>query len=204
MAQYPLAMRHRSPPPRQTGRADFPHPAFLKPLSPRHAQGVEFLLGHGPSSHLGQEVESRTGACPSGPPHVSWEHRSGRGPSLHGHYPASTLLLPPPIPGQAERRYSFPSPVDPTSRSFHPDGPPRFLGRSLDARRPLPPRGVRPLPVLVAWRPMSGFTSSGGLATPRLRVSRGRTGFAYATAGVVAFSGFDGRVTPDAAESATW
>ena len=93
--------------PRQTGRADFPHPAFPNPLSPRHAQGGT-LLGHGPSSHLGQEVESRTGACPSGPPHVSWEQRSGRGPSLHGHYPASTLLLPPPTPGQAERRLFVP------------------------------------------------------------------------------------------------
>ena len=189
--------------PRQTGRADFPHPAFPDPLSPRHAQGGT-LLGHGPSSHLGQEVESRTGACPSGPPHVSWEQRSGRALRSTGITPLPRYYFPLRLPARPSGGYSFPSPVDPTSRSFHPDGSPRFLGRSLDARRPLPPRGVRPLPVLVAGRPMSGFTSSGRLATPRLRVSRGRTGFAYATAGVVAFSGFDGRVTPDAAESATW
>ena len=38
--------------------------------------------------------------------------------------------------------------------------------RSVDARCPLPPRRARPLRVLVASRPVSGFTSSGRMATP--------------------------------------
>ena len=38
--------------------------------------------------------------------------------------------------------------------------------RSVDARCPLPPRRARPLQVLVASRPVSGFTQSGRLAAP--------------------------------------
>ena len=48
----------------------------------------------------------------------------------------------------------------------HPVGSLRFLDRSFNARRPLSPRGVRPLRMLVAWRSMSGFTQSGRMATP--------------------------------------
>ena len=33
---------------------------------------------------------------------------SGRGPSLHGNYPASSLLWPPPTPDLADRRLWFP------------------------------------------------------------------------------------------------
>jgi hypothetical protein len=51
------------------------------------------------------------------------------------------------------------------SVSDHPTGSLRFLDRSFDARRPLPPRRARPLHLLVASRPVSGFTLSGRLAT---------------------------------------
>ena len=56
--------------------------------------------------------------------------------------------------------------------------------------------------MLVASRAVSGFTFFGRLAIP-IGVTRPR-GFACATADVFAFSGFDGWVTPDAAESASW
>jgi hypothetical protein len=49
----------------------------------------------------------------------------------------------------------------------HPGGSPRFLGWSFDARRPQPPRRARPLRVLVASRPVSGFITFGRLATLR-------------------------------------
>ena len=51
------------------------------------------------------------------------------------------------------------------SVSDHPTGSLRFLDRSVGARRPLPPRRARPLRLLVAWRPVSGFTFSGRMAT---------------------------------------
>ena len=56
--------------------------------------------------------------------------------------------------------------------------------------------------MLAASRAVSGFAFSGRLAIP-ICVTRPR-GFAFATADVFAFSGFDGRVAPDAAESASW
>jgi hypothetical protein len=74
--------------------------------------------------------------------------------------------------------------------------------RSFDTRHPVPPRGVRPLHLLVSSRPISGFAHFGRLATPSLRNEA--EGFAFATADVSAFSGSDAGVTPFAAESASW
>jgi hypothetical protein len=56
------------------------------------------------------------------------KHSSSKAPSLHGHYPASSLLWAHPIPGRVSST-----------------GPPRFLGCSFDARHPLPPRRARRL-----------------------------------------------------------
>jgi hypothetical protein len=76
--------------------------------------------------------------------------------------------------------------------------------RSVDARRPLSPRGARPLRVLVTSRPVSGFTQSGRMATPILR-NEAESGSRFRiTADAFAFSGFDGVVTRAAAESASW
>jgi hypothetical protein len=50
-------------------------------------------------------------------------------------------------------------------RSGLPAGPLRFLDGSVDARRPLSPRRVRPPHSLVASRPMSGFARFGRLTT---------------------------------------
>ena len=48
------------------------------------------------------------------------------------------------------------------------------------------------------------FRRVGKVDRSQIRLSRGRSGFACATADVFAFSGFDGVVTRAAAESATW
>ncbi len=45
-------------------------------------------------------------------------------------------------------------------------GPPRFLDRSLDARRPQPPRGARRLHLPIAFIDDAGFITSGRLAAP--------------------------------------
>lgn len=47
----------------------------------------------------------------------------------------------------------------------HRVGSPRFLDGSVGARRPQSPRRARPLHVLVAMRPIAGFTHSGRMAT---------------------------------------
>jgi hypothetical protein len=89
------------------------------------------------------------------------------------------------------------SPPPPEQVSQVPD-------RSVDARCPLPPRRARPLRVLVASRPVSGFTSSGRLATPDLR-NEAETGSRFRiTADVAVFSGSAPRVTPTHAESTSW
>src|SRR5450759_2656333 len=72
------------------------------------------------------------------------------------------------LPARPVGGYGFPLPVDPAP---YPDArSPRRVSqvpcRSFDARRPVPPRGARPLPTLVASRPVSGFNTSGRLATP--------------------------------------
>jgi hypothetical protein len=56
--------------------------------------------------------------------------------------------------------------------------------------------------MLVASRLVSGFALSGGLTIP-ICVTRPK-GFACATADAFVFSGFDGQVTLDAAESTSW
>ena len=108
------------------------------------------------------------------------------------------------LPAWPDGGYGFPSFVDlrshPDSRS--PGRVSQVPDRSFDARRPVSPRGTHPLHLLVASRAVSGFTLSGRLTIPT-GVTRPK-GFACATADVFAFPGFDERVTPVAAESASW
>ena len=81
---------------------------------------------------------------------------------LHGYY--EPLRLPPePRPG-----YLFPSRVGrrPTRRR-PPVRASQVPDCSVDIRRPLSPRGVRPLHMFVASRPISDFTPSGRMVTPK-------------------------------------
>jgi hypothetical protein len=161
-------MRHRSPPPSSNRTCGFPASGFPESSQPKARTGGVPCLATGPAPISVKRLNPVLGHAQA----VLLTSHGNRDPAgalrSTGITPLPRYYFPLRLPARPSGGYSFPSPVDPTSRSFHPDGSPRFLGRSVDARRPLPPRGVRPLPVLVAWRPMSGFTSSGRLATPRL------------------------------------
>jgi hypothetical protein len=132
-------------------------------------------------------------------------HSSGRGTStLRIKTLPSTHYVPLRLPAGPGHGYVFPSPVD---RSSRPDArSPRRVSqvpcRSVHARHPVSPRGVRPLRLLVAWRPVSGFATFGRLATPAL--CNEAEGFACAMADVSAFPGSDDQVALSAAESASW
>src|SRR5262249_19252368 len=118
--------------------------------------------------------------------------------------PPRRYYVPLRLPTGPRRGYVFLWPVD---RRPYPDvrSPSRVSQVpwwSVDARHPVSPRGVRPLQGLVTSRSVSGFAQSGRLTTPT--ACNEAEGFAFAMADVFAFSGFDGRVAPAAAEFATW
>src|SRR5688500_9185154 len=119
-------------PPPQTGRADFPHPASLAD-SPFGYRGVA-RTGAGSDRYVSHRAEghSRTSAPASPPGKASvspcrWvctvgaisrkrlctfltPRTASEGPSLHGSYPASPLLRPPPTSGRAAQAgYGFPT-----------------------------------------------------------------------------------------------
>ncbi len=105
----------------------------------------------------------------------------GRGPSLHGSYPASSLLWPPPTPARVRRRLliSVPSCSDPCHGSFARGRASQVPRGSFDARRPLSPRVAHPLHVLVTSRMVSGFAPSGRLTTTSSITRPKRVRFRY-------------------------
>ena len=147
-------------PPLQTGRADFPHPAC--PRTPRSKACVD-------RRRLGRRTETlpRNEVGRS----LFWEQRSmciltpfarrvlGRAPSLHGHYPASSLLRAPPTPDRAVARLWVPALVDASPKCESPlERVSQVPDDSVGIRRPLSPRRARPLQVFVASRSVTGFT----------------------------------------------
>ena len=73
------------------------------------------------------------------------------------------------LPAGPDGGYVFPQSVGWLSPRKPPPGRvSQVSDRSFAVRRPLSPRGTRPPQVLVAWRPVTGFTLSGGLAVPTL------------------------------------
>ena len=84
-----------------------------------------------------------------------------KAPSLHRHYPASSLLRASPPPS---------GPLTVMDSRFalvlhHPGGLPRFLDRSLRTRRLQPPRGSGPV-LADCFPDRAGFILVGGLADP--------------------------------------
>ena len=144
--------------PRQTGLADFPHPAFPKRLIDEHARNPPF--GSSTSGYLGCGLKSVVGRS-----------QGGARSLLHHDSPAGFLRStgvtrlrryyePLRLPNAARAWLFIPMrrcPTAPRRVSQVPDW-------SVDARRPLSPRRTRPLHMLVASRSISGFTSPGGLA----------------------------------------
>ncbi len=93
---------------------------------------------------------------------------NGRAPSLHGSYPASSLLCAPPTPAQAAFRLCLPLGV-----GFHPpDGSPRFLCQSVDTRCPQPPRMAPRLHSLILLPWITGFGTFDILGRPSISVTR--------------------------------
>jgi hypothetical protein len=178
--------------------ADFPHTACPDPLTPRHA--LVSQLGRGARTRLSQEVSFRNRVSPSGPPSLFRPTSPAGALCSTGVTPLPRYYGPLRLPTRPAGGYGFPSVVDPDTGS--PGRVSQVPDRSVDARCPVPPRRIRPLQTLIAWRPIAGFTFSGRLAIP-ICVTRPR-GFACATADVFAFPGSDGRVASVAAGSASW
>ena len=194
-------------PPLQTGRADFPHPAC--PRTPRSKACVD-------RRRLGRRTETlpRNEVGRS----LFWEQRSmciltpfarrvlGRAPSLHGHYPASSLLRAPPTPDRAVARLWVPLRlVDASPKCESPlERVSQVPDDSVGIRRPLSPRRARPLQAFVASRSMTGFTPPGGLATLTCLTRPNSGSRLRITADAFAFRGSDRRITLAAARSATW
>ena len=106
---------------------------------------------------------------------------SSKAPSLHARYALLRYCGPLRLPARAA-----PSVIDSLGpwgsvALPRPAGSPRFLGCSVPARCPLPPRKARRVLSLVASPPMAGFTTLWRAGHLRL-ASRGRIGFASATA----------------------
>jgi hypothetical protein len=107
-----------------------------------------------------------------------WRKRvSGQAPSLHGHYPASALLWACPTPERGAREVMSSSAA--LRLGPRPNGPPRFLGRSFLARRPLSPRRARHLPAPVPHLPALGFAIPGRLAARDSLTRPNRVRFRY-------------------------
>ena len=110
------------PPPRQTGRADFPHPAFAWRCCAKHSQleisptCLAFTLGFSlQSRNFAGRLASLTVSSAAPCPVVVWlpipissvafsvRLAHAKAPWLHGHYPASSLLWASPTPQPPER-----------------------------------------------------------------------------------------------------
>jgi hypothetical protein len=153
--------RHDCLPPHRTGREDFPHPALTQTLAAQQYTGAGRL-----SSAAQLRSKMRTVPQPCGRvsvgglsskrnSHPLIQHVCVPAPSLHGHYPLPRYYEPVRLPTRPPSGYLFPQDVG--SRRLA--GSPRFLGRSVLARRLLPPRKVRRVLLPITSPSMSGFTT---------------------------------------------
>ncbi len=121
-------------PAHRTGRADFPHPA-LRPASPHRCRRRRPQLRPAQAQHAHLLLRFEAELAPELPDpngvarlianrlvlSLVDKHAGSQGPSLHRHYPASSLLRPCPTPRRGRR------PVDNVwSCDLRPVGPPAF------------------------------------------------------------------------------
>ena len=121
-------------PAHRTGRADFPHPA-LRPASPHRCRRRRPQLRPAQAQHAHLLLRFEAELAPELPDpngvarlianrlvlSLVDKHAGSQGPSLHRHYPASSLLRPCPTPLPSRR------PVDNVwSCDLRPVGPPAF------------------------------------------------------------------------------
>jgi len=153
--------KHDCLPPRQTGREDFPHPAFTQTLAAQQYAGTGRL-----SSAAQLRSKMRTVTPPYGGVSVGGlsSKRNSHpliqrvcvpAPSLHGRYPLPRYYEPVRLPTRPPCGYLFPQDVG----KCRLVGSPRFLDRSVLARRLLPPRKIRWVLAPVASPSIPGFTT---------------------------------------------
>ena len=109
------------------------------------------------------------------------------------------------LPIEPPRGYGFPRLVDPWPMcQASLERVSQVPGDSVGIRCPLPPRRARPLQAFVASRSVTGFTLSGRAGHSQMR-NEAESGSRFRiTADAFAFQGSDRRITPTAAQSATW
>ena len=133
------------------------------------------------------------------------KHIIGRGPSLHGNYPVSSLLCPLRLLVRHVSGYGFPPPL-PGHRTRSVPEPNQFSqvpDVSFGARCPLRPRKVQPLK-FVESRLITGFTFFERLATFTLVTRLIRVHAVRITADTFASQGSARRIAPSHAQVATW
>ncbi len=121
-------------PAHRTGRADFPHPA-LRPASPHRCRRRRPQLRPAQAQHAHLLLRFEAELAPELPDpngvarlianrlvlSLVDKHAGSQGPSLHRHYPASSLLRPCPTPRRGRRPVG-----DVWSCDLHRTGPPAF------------------------------------------------------------------------------
>ena len=195
--------RRRRLSPRQTGRADFPHPAFPETLTMKHAR-KHATLGFIASGVLRQKLLSHNRGKPQVELPSSCHHESPAG-FLGSTRISRFIATMNPSDSRMDRPAVIYSRLTLTSglRRRSSARVSQVSDCSVDARCPLSPRGARPLHRFVASRSMAGFTLFGRLATPKC-VTRPNRVHVNITAGILAFRGFGRRIAPTPAQSATW
>jgi hypothetical protein len=148
-------------PPRRTGREDFPHPALTQTLATQqYADRNRLSWAAQPRSKMRTVPQPCGGFSVGGlsskrNSHPLIQHVCVPAPSLHDRYSLLRYCGPVRLPTRPPYGYLFPQDVG--SRRLA--GSPRFLDRSVLARRLLPPRKVRRVLTPVASPSMSGFTT---------------------------------------------
>jgi hypothetical protein len=206
VAQYPYAVRRRSPPPSSNRTCGFPAsglPGFLQPTA---CTGCPAWPG-AQSPSLSGVCKPLWNPCPSGTPRRLQRTRIRQGPFAPRELPRFHATMTPsdscPSPRTVmnSRTQSRPTPKCPPL----PGQVSQVPDRSLDARCPHPPRRVRPLPLLVAWRSGIRLHPVRRAGHSRLRFHEAESGSRFRiTADVVASSSFAPRVAPTHVESASW
>ena len=205
-------------PAHRTGRADFPHPA-LRPASPHRCRRRRPQLRPAQAQHAHLLLRFEAELAPELPDpngvarlianrlvlSLVDKHAGSQGPSLHRHYPASSLLRPCPTPRRGRRpvgdvwscdlhRTGPPAfdyePPSPSCRAHYPGGPNRCMRRSLPGCCGLPRFSGGSASATSLSRPAQAYCAlrpNGLLARLTRTLSRGFSSTRYRTTLLASF-----------------
>ena len=205
-------------PAHRTGRADFPHPA-LRPASPHRCRRRRPQLRPAQAQHAHLLLRFEAELAPELPDpngvarlianrlvlSLVDKHAGSQGPSLHRHYPASSLLRPCPTPLPSRRpvgdvwscdlhRTGPPAfdyePPSPSCRAHYPGGPNRCMRRSLPGCCGLPRFSGGSASATSLSRPAQAYCAlrpNGLLARLTRTLSRGFSSTRYRTTLLASF-----------------